>query len=92
LAGRSGDAILVVGNTQALQYYYEGNLPIQKGRPGAESLRMLAKDHRRLWLIEIRPWESDPHGQIRAVFDKLGRRSGYKKFSGVEIYIYDFSD
>jgi uncharacterized membrane protein len=96
---RPGDIILSVGNTTALRHYYKGSLPIlpagensTKNASLAEQVRKLGKDHERLWLVEIRPWEADPKSQVKAALDNLAHRTERKKFSGVEILSYRAAD
>jgi len=91
------DVILVVGNTVALQYYYEGNVPMVGWRRKGNSdqsvitnrLRELARNHERLWLVETRGWEIDPTGNVRSASEKLYRVVQHEHFPGVEIYSYN---
>jgi 4-amino-4-deoxy-L-arabinose transferase-like glycosyltransferase len=94
-AAHPRDRILGVGNMAALAYYYKGGSPftlIDSRRKSevalVEDLRQIAKDHDRLWLVEIRPWETDPQGKVTAALDNLAHRSEHKKFPGVELYSY----
>jgi hypothetical protein len=96
---RPADIILSVGNVTALQHYYKGGLAViradgefTKNGSVAEHLRKLRKDHDRLWLVEIRPWEADPKAKVKAALDNLARRTEYKKFPGVKIYSYQATD
>jgi 4-amino-4-deoxy-L-arabinose transferase-like glycosyltransferase len=94
-AAHPRDRILGVGNMAAFSYYYKGGSPytlIDARRKSelvlVEDLRQLAEDHDRLWLVEIRSWETDPQGKIKAALDNLAHRSEHKKFPGVELYSY----
>ncbi|MGB7946232.1 MAG: glycosyltransferase family 39 protein [Candidatus Binatia bacterium] len=94
-AGRPGDVIVSVGSVKALRYYYKGELPIRRidARGSkvdlvSEKLRDIGNGHGRLWLVEIRPWQRDPKGRIRATLEALARRNDHKEFPGVDIYSY----
>jgi 4-amino-4-deoxy-L-arabinose transferase-like glycosyltransferase len=96
-AGRE-DIILVIGNSSAVRYYYKGVVPIV--RFGAISkdnsvldtnLRALVKQSGQLWIVEIRPWETDPEGNVKAALDNLSRAVQRASFPGVEIYSYQLS-
>ncbi len=95
---RPGDVILAVGNTKALDFYYKGTLPMERidprrttGAEIADHLYATIRAHRRLWLVEIRPWETDPTQSVKAKLDKLSHRRGQKGFPGVSVYTYQFS-
>jgi mannosyltransferase len=93
-AGRPGQIILVVGDATALRYYYKGDLAIVRvhrqstnnGSDVAENLQELVKNHHRLWLVEIRPWETDPKGNVKKALGRLYRLIQHKFFPGVNIY------
>jgi len=93
----SQDLILVVGNTGALRYYYKGNAPIVSWDKKADGdrrlirqrLTELARHHERLWLLEIRRWEKDRTGNVKAALEKLYSGLQQQHFPGVEIYAYD---
>ena len=78
--------ILAVGNPIALQYYYGGGLPIVSLNPNrnelevSEMLRQLVGRDDRLWLVEIRRWESDPKATVRAFLDRSGRAGSAMSF------------
>jgi hypothetical protein len=95
----AGDVIVAVGNPMALRYYYKGGLPIHvidargaKGSVVAQNLRELANAHNRLWLVEIRAWETDPQARVKAGLENLARPGDHKTFPGVEIYSYQVPD
>ena len=91
------DLILVVGNSGALRYYYKGNTPIVSWDKKANGdqplisrrLTELARHHERLWLLEIRPWEKDRTGNVKAALERLYSGLQQQHFPGVEIYAYD---
>jgi mannosyltransferase len=93
-AGRPGELILVVGDATALRYYYKGELAIVRvhsqstnnGSDVAENLQERVKNHHRLWLVEIRPWETDPKGNVKMALGRLYRLIQHKFFPGVNIY------
>ena len=96
-AAKPGDVILAVGNPIALQYYYGGGLPIVSLNPNrnepevSEMLRQLVGRDDRLWLVEIRRWETDPNATVRAFLDRSGRRRERNEFPGVDVYSYAVS-
>ena len=89
------DVVLVVGTASSLPHYYRGNLALVDftnlqpvGQPLREKLRNLTANHDRLWLVQIRPWQVDRSGTIRAALDDAYARGSKQDFSGVEIYSY----
>jgi 4-amino-4-deoxy-L-arabinose transferase-like glycosyltransferase len=92
----TGDIIAVVGNGTALQHYYHGTSPMVswgKTTFSAETawtdpLQKFSKDYAQLWLVEIRPWETDPQGIVKAVLDERQQLLEHKAFPGVDIYTY----
>jgi hypothetical protein len=96
---RPGDVLLAVGSTNALHYYSQGNLPFERlsrvsklNRPLTEVLRDVARDHDRLCLIGVRPWERDPHGKSKAALDDMYPLLEQKRFAGgVSLHCYQLS-
>jgi uncharacterized membrane protein len=92
----AGDIIVGVGNATALQYYYKGSVPLVSwGKTTFNSqaalidpLQELSKDHEQVWLVEIRPWEADPEGMVKAALDERHQLMGHKELPGVDIYAY----
>jgi hypothetical protein len=92
----AGDIIAVVGNATALRHYYHGSLPIVSwGKTTFHSqaaltdpLQELTKDHGQLWLVETRPWETDPEGLVKTVLNKSYQLGEHKALPGVDIYSY----
>ncbi len=89
------DVILAVGSTRALTYYSKGDLPFEElhVRNTADldltaTLQGMTQNHKRLWVIEIRPWERDPKGNIKAALDRMYDRLEQKDFPGVAIRSY----
>ena len=95
-AGHSRDVIVVVGNPTAFQHYYQGNLAIVSwGRPVNshratvnKNVQDLAQHYSRLWLVTIRPWETDPEGNVKASLDQALKNLQEMAFPGVEISSY----
>jgi mannosyltransferase len=93
---RPTDVILVVGSTSELRHYYKGNLPIVSWDRAAagtreavrKRLRELTKDHDRLWLVAIRPWETDPEGNVKSSLDELLQITHNMDFAGADITCY----
>jgi uncharacterized membrane protein len=94
--GDVGDIILVVGNTAALKHYYKGELPIvawdrSTTRDQAAIvgyLKTLGNEHKRLWIVTNRPWETDPKGHVQTTLSQWHHITRSKEFAGVEIYSY----
>ncbi len=89
------DAILAVGSTRALTYYLKGDLPFSEinVRDAVDLdltavLQGVTQGHKRLWVIEIRPWERDPKGKIKAALDRMYDRIEQRDFPGVAIRAY----
>ncbi len=95
-ATRPGEIIVVVGNDLGLRYYYRGDVPvasvsrplINKRTGLSEHLEKLNEEHERLWLVEIRSWEADPQGTVKAILDERYRLREQKGLAGVDIYAY----
>jgi hypothetical protein len=94
------DLILINGNTSALKYYFKSGLPLipidsqttKNELLVTAKLREVSKNSDRIWLVEMRSWETDPKGQVKATLEKLARREKHKSFPGVEIYSYRPTD
>ena len=89
------DAILVVGTVSSLRYYYKGNLAITNPdvldgdtRPLADRLQELSANRDRLWLVQIRPWQTDRTGKVKATLDDTYDLVEYQHFPGVDVYAY----
>jgi len=89
------DLALVVGTVSSLPYYYKR--PISSVRPEflkgsdpslRQPLRELAGSHNRLWLVQIRPWQTDRKGTVQAALDETYELMEKKKFPGVDIRGY----
>ena len=91
------DIILVVGSIRAVGYYYKGDSPIvswsrkynNDDLSVTKGLQEITKSHDHLWLVEIRPWQNDPKGKVKATLEGLYTVIHHKHFPGVEIYSYD---
>jgi hypothetical protein len=96
LAEDPQDVILLVGNSGALRHYYKGSLPIvswstpisSDKRTIRENVQTLARDHHRVWLVAIRPWETDPNGNVRTVLDQSLQNTEQLALPGVAISAY----
>lgn len=101
-ATQPGDVILINGNPAALQHYYKANSPVihVAGKVMKKSSLLLVdgklpeacKSYERIWLVEIRPWETDPKAKVKATLDKQARLDQHKSFPGVQIYSYQLTD
>jgi hypothetical protein len=81
-----------------LPYYYKGNLPLVKfsfaegvGQPLTERLREMSTNHGRLWLVQIRPWQEDRAGKVKAALDDTYGLVEQQHFPGVHIFCYRIS-
>ena len=70
------DVFLIVGTESSLPHYYKGNLPLvdfgtlqPAEQPLKEKLRKLSTNHDRIWLVQIRPWQVDRAGEVKAALD-----------------------
>jgi mannosyltransferase len=94
-ATKPRDLILVVGTVGSLPYYYRGNPPLVNARllkgsdhALATRLRELTENRSRIWLVQIRPWQTDRSGKIKAALDGGYRFLDRRHFPGVDLYLY----
>jgi uncharacterized membrane protein len=95
---RPGDGVLVVGTLSSLPHYYKGDPPLANfgvlngaGQTLTEQLRELSANHDRLWLVQIRPWQVDRAGKVKATLDGAYGVVEQRHFPGVAIYSYRVS-
>jgi uncharacterized membrane protein len=94
--GDSQDVILLVGSSTALRHYYKGHLRVVSWSRSDNSNRErvsknvheLARRYDRVWFIAIRPWETDPKGNVKAVLDQSFENIKKMKLPGVAISSY----
>jgi hypothetical protein len=94
--GHPGDVILLVGNSGALGHYYKGDLPVVRWSLTENSSRETVRSnlerliHRydRLWLVAIRPWETDPNGNVKTVLDETLQNTDKLSLPGTAISSY----
>ena len=93
------DVFLIVGTESSLPHYFKGNLPLVDFRtlqpaeqPLKEKLRKLSTNHDRIWLVQIRPWQVDRSGTIKAELDSTYQIAEQQHFSGIDIYAYRISE
>jgi 4-amino-4-deoxy-L-arabinose transferase-like glycosyltransferase len=98
-AVRPGDVLLVVGTSSSLPHYYKGNVPLvdfgsldRAGQPLAELLREVSAKRARIWLVQIRPWQIDRAGEVKAALDAAHNLFEQQHFSGVDVYGYKISE
>ena len=88
---------LAVGSTVALQHYYKGVLPIvavdrrRTDVSAVDQLRPILLHPGRIRFVEIRPWETDRTGSVKAALEKLAWRRELKAFPGAAVYTYYIS-
>jgi hypothetical protein len=90
------DAVVTVGgeSPQGLSYYGKGKLPLVTVRDEqtlAERFPELSKDHKRLWLVEMRFWQTDFRGRMEAVLGDAYVLVAQTQFPGVHIYGYQLA-
>jgi hypothetical protein len=97
-AADSQDVALVVGTLSSLPHYYRGTLPIVdfSSLNGASKslsgrLNKVAANHHRLWLVQIRPWQVDRVGRVKAALDNSYEIIERQHFPGVDVYGYEVS-
>jgi hypothetical protein len=97
-AAGSQDVVLVVGTVSSLPYYYNENLPLVNfssldgaGQSLTERLQEVSGNHNRLWLVQIRPWQVDRKGRVKAALDGAYRLVEQQHFPGVDVYAYQVS-
>jgi hypothetical protein len=95
-AAGSQDVALVVGTVSSLPHYYRGTLSIvdfSSLNGASESLsgrlEKIAANHRRLWLVQIRPWQVDRAGRVKAALDKSYEIIERQHFPGVDVLGYE---
>jgi 4-amino-4-deoxy-L-arabinose transferase-like glycosyltransferase len=94
--GDRRDVILLVGSGTAWGYYYKGDLPVvswgQSVNDNRETLsskvQELSKRYDRLWFLSIRPWETDPNGNVKAALDHSLNKDHDLALPGVAISSY----
>jgi mannosyltransferase len=93
------DVALVVGTLSSLPHYYKGNLPLvnfsrldRDGQPLPEVFHKVTANHSRLWLVQIRPWQVDRAGRVKAALDNAYSRIQQQHFPGVDVYGYKISN
>jgi hypothetical protein len=95
-AGDPRDVILLVGNFGAFRHYYKGDLPVvgwglsvNTNRETVHGkVKELAERYDRLWFLSIRPWETDPNGNVKAALDNSLYKNHDLALPGVEISSY----
>lgn len=98
-AVRPGDVILVVGSSSSLPHYYKGSVPLvdfgtldRAGQPLTELLREVSAKRDRIWLVQIRPWQVDRAGEVKAALDDAHNLFEQEHFPGVDVYGYKISE
>jgi mannosyltransferase len=91
------DVFLIVGTESSLPHYYKGKLPLidfrNLERTGSlkEKLHKLGASYERIWLVQIRPWQVDRSGSVKAELDGAYIVFDEKHFPGVDVYAYQRS-
>jgi hypothetical protein len=95
-AAQPRDIILVIGNTGTLKYYYKAKVPVASwdrktvNDPAALSDRMqgLSQRYNHVWLVELRPWQKDRKGVVKAALEARFSLVERKTLAGVDIYSF----
>jgi mannosyltransferase len=97
-ATKPGDTVLVVGALSSLSYYYTGSTPIidfgspdQPGQSLSERIRQVSAKGNRVWLVQIRPWQTDRTGKVKEALDRAYSLIEQQHFPGVDIFAYRIS-
>jgi mannosyltransferase len=92
----SDDLILVVGTVSSLPHYYKGGAPLVSfgtpdagGGSPAHKLVELSAGRDRIWLVEIRPWQVDRAGKVKAALASAWTAVEERRFAGVDVYGYE---
>lgn len=96
VAAHPRDIIVVVGSETGLRYYYRGSLPLVSWSETeighclvlTHCLQQLHEDHDHLWLVEMRPWEVDPHGKLKVALKERYNVIEHREWPGVALYSY----
>jgi hypothetical protein len=98
-AVRAGDLVLVLGTSSSLPHYYKGSVPLvdfgsldRAGQPLPELLREVSAKNDRIWLVQIRPWQVDRAGEVKAALDDAHNLFEQQHFAGVDVYGYKISE
>jgi mannosyltransferase len=93
--GGSQDVALVLGTVSSLPYYHKGNPPLVNfssfdgdGQSPTERLQKVTANHKHLWLVQIRPWQVDRAGRVKAALDSAYSLIQQQHFPGVDVYGY----
>ena len=97
-AAGAQDVALVVGTVSSLPHYYKGTLSLvdftslgESNESVTERLEKVTANYDRLWLIQIRPWQVDRTGRVKAALDNSYEIIERQHFPGVDVYGYEVS-
>jgi mannosyltransferase len=95
-AAGSQDVALVVGTVSSLPHYYRGTLSIvdfrtlgEANESVTERLEKVTANYDRLWLVQIRPWQVDRTGRVKAALDNSYELIERHHFPGVDVLGYE---
>jgi hypothetical protein len=95
-AAGAQDVALVVGTVSSLPHYYKGTLSIvdfrtlgEANQSVTERLEKVTANYDRLWLIQIRPWQVDRTGRVKAALDNSYEIIERRHFPGVDVHGYE---
>jgi mannosyltransferase len=92
------DVFLIVGTESSLPHYYKGNVPLIDFRnlePAGslkEKVHNLGVSYARIWLVQIRPWQVDRSGSVKAELGRAYVIFDERHFPGVDVYAYHGSN
>jgi 4-amino-4-deoxy-L-arabinose transferase-like glycosyltransferase len=88
---KSGDKILTVTVGRAVNWYFQGSNPIISNvpaQPVTDLVESATQNTDTVWLVEARPWQTDPRRQVKALLDSRYPMTETTTFTGVTIYRY----
>jgi mannosyltransferase len=91
------DVILTTNCRSAFDLYYGGRAVVHDwcrlfgDDPAVIARRLddLTRGHDRLWLVQVREWERDPHGSTKGVFQSHFGLLEEKSFPGIRVSLFD---
>jgi 4-amino-4-deoxy-L-arabinose transferase-like glycosyltransferase len=86
-----GDAIVTITVGRVFEWYSTGNNPIISNIPQRQPSAILKEidvDSPVIWLVESRPWQTDEHGELKALLNRQYTLGETAQFPGVTVYQY----
>ncbi len=94
-AAKPEDTLLIITVGQVFDWYFDGSNR-QVSTLSSQPLDMLideaTQDSSIVWVVESRPWQTDPRGVVLQDFETNYRLLDEKSFTGVTVYRYCIQD